>query len=644
MILDIDADYAIAQAGKWNQLAADIADDEQAFELAAHAAAEVAANRMSLAEKTREDRYADASEIRAEATSLEDEDLANDLATEEETRQNAYATADAGWLAEEAAAEIASTAIAALGTKNLINDLVTAEVAYITAANPLLTTATQAFNNLIDVAYVAAYGGDVDQTAVSGAWTMYFNTLATEAQTATTTATTAYQIYMNALATDIETMFNDIASEATARATDIGLALTNYISTVTAAATLETSQSAAAGVAWVDTVATDEKNAVKNMATAWQQQADDDAASATVQADDYSTHWNTFTHSYLTALTPHQTNLINEDRVAQQSANTELTTLAQGAANEHFNLINDDLTEQKTAALALSPLDDLITNAWAVLESASSITYAWMTHAYTQAAPLSDFESTWPGGAVPMSSSYLSIGDELDNILDEQLQRQTVQSTLDTAGWNYTGEPAANVLPSSGTVLIVDQLGDAGLIRSTVTSFGATNFIASVSSLLSYHGYDVNLSSGVGAEMVLTQALPDRIAGIIILGHGAPDNVGFAMGTDFHQQLASANAELDMVVFLGCFGTEFCDNYLPATYLSNSAFTRTKSGFSWPWQLQYGTVLSDLSEWLDNGDASSSHGIIPRELFANVTGSVFFVSHVSKWSGGSGIWQIPMGY
>jgi hypothetical protein len=432
-MIDIDADYAIAQVGTRNQLAADIADDEQTFERAAHAAAEVAANRMSLAGKTREDRYADAGEIRAEARSLEDEDLANDLATEQETRQNAYATADAGWLAAEAAAEIASTTISALGTKNLINNLVAAEVAYITAANPLLTTATQTFHNLIDVAYVAAYGGDVDQTAVSGAWTMYHNTLATEAQTATTTATTAYQIYMNGLATDIETMFNDIASEATARATDIGIAVTNYVSTVAAAATLETSQSATAGVAWVDTVATDEKNAVKNMATAWQQQANDDAAATTVQADDYSASWNTFTHSSLTALTPHQTNLINEDRVAQQSANTELTTLAQGAANEQFNLIDDDLTEQKTAALALSPLDDLVTNAWSVLESASSITYAWMTHASTASAPPSNFQNSWPGGYSPMSTinHTFDLAANNDEVVMAAAVAATSQSTWD---------------------------------------------------------------------------------------------------------------------------------------------------------------------------------------------------------------------
>lgn len=65
--------------------------------------------------------------------------------------------------------------------------------------------------------------------------------------------------------------------------------------------------------------------------------------------------------------------------------------------------IFDDLTEQETAALALSPLDDLATNAWAVLESAASVTYAWITHASTLAAPVSDFQKSWPGGYSPMS-------------------------------------------------------------------------------------------------------------------------------------------------------------------------------------------------------------------------------------------------
>ncbi|MDA1162828.1 MAG: hypothetical protein O3B13_06985, partial [Planctomycetota bacterium] len=49
--------------------------------------------------KTREDRYADAGEIRPDATSHDDDDLANDLVTEQETRQNA----DRGWLVAEGA-------------------------------------------------------------------------------------------------------------------------------------------------------------------------------------------------------------------------------------------------------------------------------------------------------------------------------------------------------------------------------------------------------------------------------------------------------------------------------------------------------------------------------------------------------------
>jgi len=71
------------------------------------------AKAVNLAEKDREHDYADADETRAEDLAGENEDLTNDLAGEEETRQNAYATADAGWLLGEAAAQIASTSIAA---------------------------------------------------------------------------------------------------------------------------------------------------------------------------------------------------------------------------------------------------------------------------------------------------------------------------------------------------------------------------------------------------------------------------------------------------------------------------------------------------------------------------------------------------
>jgi len=139
-MIDIDADYSIAVTGKQAEIEGDIADAEEALERAEHAAGEIAAKAVNLAEKDREHDYADADEARAEALALENEDLTNDLAAEEETRQNSYATADAGWLAAEAAAQIASTSIAAGATSTLINDLASAEVTYITAAAPLMTT------------------------------------------------------------------------------------------------------------------------------------------------------------------------------------------------------------------------------------------------------------------------------------------------------------------------------------------------------------------------------------------------------------------------------------------------------------------------------------------------------------------------
>ena len=402
-MIDIDADYAIAVTEKSAEVSGDIADAELNFELAEHTAGQTAGKAINLEEKDREDDYADADEVRAEALSLEDENLANDLAGEEETPQNSYAGADSDWLSDEAAANIASTTIAAAATSSFLTGLVGAEVAYITAAAPLITSATQAFNGLVDAAYVAAFPGDAGQVAVSGAWTIYYNQMATAAQTAITAEASAFQGYINGMAGDIQTTMNNVAGESTQLATDQGNAITGYVSIVAAAATMQTSQLAAAGVAWVDSVATDYKNAVQSTTSAWLQMADDGVDAAKALADDYSNFWNGFVHNYLGAAVPHETAVINEDRQAAKDADTELTILAQGVAAEQHNLTLDDLNEWLSAALGLSPLDAAVINAWATLESAWSIVSAWDTHTETAAAPLSDFAYGYPGGTGPIS-------------------------------------------------------------------------------------------------------------------------------------------------------------------------------------------------------------------------------------------------
>ena len=91
------------------------------------------------------------------------------LAAEEETRQNSHATADATWILAEAGAEISATAIAAPAANLVVTSLASAEFGFLTAAAPLITTATQTFNNAIDTIYTAYYPGDLNQTAVSGA-------------------------------------------------------------------------------------------------------------------------------------------------------------------------------------------------------------------------------------------------------------------------------------------------------------------------------------------------------------------------------------------------------------------------------------------------------------------------------------------
>ena len=424
-MIDIDADYAIAVNEKSADIAGDIADAEKNFELAEHAAAQIAGKAINLAEKDREHDYADADEIRVEALALEEEDLANDLAAEEEIRQNDYASADADWLLDEAAAHIASTTIAAAATGTFLTDLVAADVGYITTAAPLITSATQAFNNAVDSAYTAAFPSDPDQAAVSAAWTAYYNAMATAAQNAITSEAAAYQGYIGSMAGDIQTTMNNIAAEATQLATDYGSALTGYVSTVAAAATLATSQTAAAGVVWVDTVATDVKNAVKAVANAWLQMADDGVDAAKDLADDYSNHWNSFVHSYLGAAAAHATNVINED--------SQLTALASGIAAEQHDLNLDSLTEWKTAALALSPLDDAVVNTWAVLESAWPILTSWFNHATTAAAPVSNLASAYPSGSSPMSG--INHAFDLASNDDEVVMAAAVAATSQSSSW-----------------------------------------------------------------------------------------------------------------------------------------------------------------------------------------------------------------
>jgi hypothetical protein len=408
-IIDIDADYAIAVTEKSAEVSGDIADAELTFELAEHGAAQTAGKAINAAEKDRGDDYADADETRVEALSVEEADLANDLAGEEETRQNAYASGDAAWMSDEAAANIASTTIAAAATSTFLTDLVAADVGYITAAAPLMTTATQAFNNSVDAAYVAAFPGDPDQAAVSGAWTQYFNAMATAAENAITAEASAFQGYIGSMAGDTETTMNNIAGESTQLATDYGNALTGYVSAAAAASTLATSQTAAAGVAWVDSVATNVKNAIQSATGAWKQMADDDVDAAKALFDDFSNQWNAYVHSYLGAATSHATDVINEDRQAAKDADSELTILAQGVAAEQHDLNLDDLSEWQSAALQLSAADDPVINAWAVLESAWSILSAWIFHATTTGSPISSFASQAPASSGQMSVSALGM-------------------------------------------------------------------------------------------------------------------------------------------------------------------------------------------------------------------------------------------
>ena len=203
---------------------------------------------------------------------------------------------------------------------------------------------------------------------------------------------------------------------------------------------------------------------------------------ATVQADDYSNHWNGFVHSYLGALIPHETNVINEDRQAAKDFDSALTVLASGVAAEQHDLTNDSLNEWQAAALLLSPLDDVVVNAWANQEAALAILHAWDNHSNTQATPVADFANQFPS-----ESASPSIGAQIDTYFGEscltssptncvihdsateQFLSNFVHGAVAGDFANNTGWGGIAGQTTTGFVPVIGQVADA---RDTVAALG----------------------------------------------------------------------------------------------------------------------------------------------------------------------------
>ena len=398
-LIDIRADYAIASTEKQFELAGDVADAQLVFELTEHAAAETGAHAVIQATRDQQHANADANTAFTIGEVTEAADLTNDIAGEDETLQNAYAAADVVWLLAGSAAEVASTAVSAAAENTLIRDIASELTTFSNVVATEVATASQNVINAIDTAYVDWHSGDADQTAVSGIWSTFQTAVVTSVQTAIQNEASAWQAYLNEVGSDIETALNNIAAEsgpqaAAYGAAAYGAALTTAVNRVAAASTTAVAQEAAAVVAWVNSTATQANAAFHSAVNAWQVKADADAAAGNIQADGHSASVNTYVRAGLTALFPHQSSLINASRHFDQAINAELTDLADSIATENFQLVVSQMTEWNNAALAISPLEDVIVVAMAMVDAARSV-WEWAQQLeVTTAAPPAGFSSS----------------------------------------------------------------------------------------------------------------------------------------------------------------------------------------------------------------------------------------------------------
>lgn len=412
-LIDIRAEYAIARTEKQTELAGEVADAQLAFELTEHAAAETLAQSLIQASTAREHAVIDADTTLTLGEAVEGEDLSNDLAREDEVRQNAFASADAVWLSVGAAAEVASTAVAASAENTLIQSIASELTAFASAFTTQLTTASQNVINAIDTAYVDYHTGNADHAAVSGIWTTFYTEVINAAQTAMQNETTAWDACLNEVGRDIETSLNNIAAEAVPRAAAYGNALTASVSTVAAAATTAVSQEAAAVTTWISNLATQANAVLHSAIAAWQAMANSDATAATAQVDNYSNSFDAAFDDYLDENEFYTTAFIEAERSRKQLLSSELTAMADQAIAEDFQLTVAGLSEWESALQQASWLDDAFVIAMAELDSAEATLAATRLFDDVAATPVGQWLTEQPrrtfvlnrDGSIPEYSS-----------------------------------------------------------------------------------------------------------------------------------------------------------------------------------------------------------------------------------------------
>jgi hypothetical protein len=408
-IIDIDADFAIAQVAKEGEVAAQIADADLVRAQALNAAAETLALADNAASKTQADAIVAADETRANGVAAEEADLTKDLAAASETRENEVASAEANLINEEAAANVTATSIAASAATALAGGFMSAYTGYVATVAPLVTAAQQAFTAALHTEYVTATGGDPDQTAVSQGWTDYFNTMATAAASLMTGEAAAAAAAVNTEAAASEALANHEAAESqTLAATGAG-AYTALVSAVAAAATSATNDLADAGLALAQSLNGAIAGFLNAATSAGKALADTSVTEGVALANSIAGLVNGFTHSYISAAVAFNQDVVEEGRTADKDADSALTGLASGVASEGHDLAIDSLDDGKHAALASVTLDDIVTIAQTVLDAAWSVLSSWFSLQATAAASLSDFAASTPaGGAAPAESTFLA--------------------------------------------------------------------------------------------------------------------------------------------------------------------------------------------------------------------------------------------
>jgi hypothetical protein len=435
-LIHIDADYAIAVSDKQIDKDKTIVSAVATFEKAEHSAAETLALSGHVANRDHAKAVASAADQKWFSMAEEDADLAKDLAAEEETRQIAYASADAAWINAEAAAGVAATAVAATANYNYQTGAIGAGVTYVSATAPLVTQAQQQFNAAFHQAYVTATGNDPGQSAVSSAWQQYADSMAANYQSLLTQAMTAWQAADNAEAQAAQALQNNIAGESIPRASSLAGAWTTYVGAVAPAATTLANNLADTGKALVQTLSSHAKNADHQDADNHKALADADAAASKQWEDDETDAFASFLQAERDAAKPHNQALTNEARDADQQANGEVTVLVQGGVDEKADLAKDQNDEVKTALLQAAPLEDAVAIAEASKDSKAAILSAAFEHQFRMQSTIADHHAPVNREITAWGLTQLTT-THADNDWDRNLDEITAPHSSGTLAFSF---------------------------------------------------------------------------------------------------------------------------------------------------------------------------------------------------------------